>query len=177
LQRFASLIKTAGLVIDVGCGPGFDTVELGKLNLHAIGLDYSQSQIRAGRRHHQVEGDFVQADMRALPFAKCVDGVWLCASFLHIPRRAALGTLRELARVIAPGGIMFLSVKRGDEEKWSKTSHGHPVPRYYVYWQPEALDPLLAAAGFDVFDGWVDFAGSTAWLVRLARKNGESSID
>ena len=58
----------------------------------------------------------IQADMRHLPFRKgSFDGLWVCASLLHIPKEQAGEVLRELSRVVYPGHIS-LAVKRGEGE-------------------------------------------------------------
>jgi len=45
------------------------------------------------------------------------DGVWACASLLHVPRTelaAAVGRLRD---ALVPGGILWMSFKYGTEER------------------------------------------------------------
>ncbi|MFC7204578.1 class I SAM-dependent methyltransferase [Haloferax namakaokahaiae] len=59
---------------------------------------------------------FAHGDMRALPFADdAFDGVWNCVSFLHVPQDDARRTLREFQRVLTDGGVVYLSVKRGEK--------------------------------------------------------------
>mgnify|MGYP000476474050 CR=1 FL=1 len=43
----------------------------------------------------------IQADMRHLPFRKAsLDGLWVCASLLHVPKAEVAGLLGELARAV-----------------------------------------------------------------------------
>ncbi|MGY2050723.1 class I SAM-dependent methyltransferase [Methylobacterium sp. JK268] len=67
------------------------------------------------------------------------------AVLLHFDRDACAAVLAKLARALAPGGRLAVSLKRGSGEEWSTDKLG--APRYFRYWEPEALEPLLAAAG------------------------------
>ncbi|RMG93961.1 MAG: class I SAM-dependent methyltransferase [Chloroflexi bacterium] len=168
--RFVELVRPGGWVLDVGCGPGFDTAVLRQHGLRAVGIDLSQNMLAVGQKYHHLTGCFVQADMRFLPFRANIDGIWACASFLHIPRPQALPTMRQFARLLAPGGVIYLSVKEGKRSRWTQKTYGHSLPRYYTYWQAESLDDLLQTAGLLPIEGWLETIGRTRWLVRFAQK-------
>lgn len=170
IERFMSLLPSGATVLDVGCGPGVDTAVLQSHHLNAIGLDFSQEMMQTGRDEHGIRVPFAQADMRRLPFVGQVDGLWVCASLLHLERADVQPTLHEFHRVLKAGGILYLSVKLGSGEKWQPTAYGQPLPRFFTYWQPETLDPLLETAAFDIIDGWQQQGTRDVWLVRYARK-------
>ncbi len=170
VSRFVALLPPGGLVLDVGCGPGMDTAVFQAQHLTAIGLDFNHEMMRVGREVHSIQVPFAQADMRHLPFAGRVDGIWACASLLHLDREDLLPTLREFYRVLRPGGVVYLSVKLGSGEKWVLTAYGQPLPRFFTFWQPETLDPLLETAAFHIIDGWEEQGQRDTWLVRYGRK-------
>ena len=175
LRRFVSMLRAYNLtalpVVDVGCGPGFDAAFFRRSRLWTIGLDLSRAMMDAGRK--EFGGDFVQADMCHLPLADKIGGLWVSASFLHVPRDQAQAALRGFANALAPGGILYLSLKFGQGAEWTSESHGVPLPRYFVYWQPDEVDDLLREAGFRIVDGWLSQANeATRWLIRFARKAG-----
>jgi ubiquinone/menaquinone biosynthesis C-methylase UbiE len=170
IEQFVALLPPGGLVLDVGCGPGWDTAVLQTLSLTTIGLDYSHAMMQAGKAEHGLPLHFVQADMRHLPVRGSADGIWACASLLHLARGEVLPTLHEFYRVLKPGGILYLSVKVGNQEQWVEAPYGQPLPRFYTFWQPETLDPLLETAAFQIIDGWQDEGERDRWLVRYARK-------
>lgn len=173
LTRFADMLRAYGLsalpVIDVGCGPGFDAAVFRQSGLRAIGLDLSLAMMNAGRP--EFGGDYILADMRQLPLASGVGGLWVGASLLHLPRDEVPAVLRGFASTLTAGGLLYLSVKAGRGAEWTAESHGQPLPRYFVYWQPRALDQVLCAAGFEIVEGSLSPAGqATRWLIRFARK-------
>ena len=94
--------------LEVGCGAGQCTRWLAAHGARAVGLDLSLGMLRAGGR---ADGpSFVQADARRLPFAR--DSFDLACSaygavpFVADPRRI----MREVARVLRPGGRWVFSV-------------------------------------------------------------------
>jgi SAM-dependent methyltransferase len=143
----AGALDGAGWVADVGCGPGRDTALLRAAGLRVLGLDLSLGMLRTGGLPC-----VVQADMRALPLGNGVlSGVWCNAAFLHIPLASAPVVLAEFARVVRPGGALYLAVAEGDGERWEDTrSEGRP--RFFAYHRQPALARQVERAGFAVRD-------------------------
>ena len=172
IERFVTLVKPGGVVFDVGCGPGLETAVLQQHQLTAIGLDFTYEMMKIGRNTYGRQVLLAQADMRRLPLGTVAYGLWVCASLLHLRRKEVLPTLHEFHRVLKPGGVLYLSVKLGFGEEWVPSSYGQPFPRFFTFWQPETLDPLLETAVFDIIDGWQELGRKDIWLVRYARKKG-----
>ena len=97
------------------------------------------------------------------------DGVWACASLLHVPALTLPDILGRIHRALRPDGIFVASFKGGNGE--GRDSMG----RYYNYPTPEALDAAYRAAG------WTDLiletnmgsgfdALPTEWLWMTARR-------
>ena len=171
MDRFVALLPGGSLVCDVGCGSGFDTAVLHGKGLKTIGLDRSWGMMQAGRTEYDINHPFVQVDMRELPLGEtAVSGLWVCASLLHLPREDVAQTLQNFARVLKPGGILYLSVKMGDDAKWMPNPYKDDLPRFFTYWQPETLDPILIQAGFHIVDGWQTQGRRDRWLVRFAQR-------
>jgi ubiquinone/menaquinone biosynthesis C-methylase UbiE len=165
-RRFAARLAVAARVLDIGCGPAHDTAKLRELGLRAAGFDRSRGMLA------QARGDtpLLLGDMRHLPVPdRALDGLWVCASFLHIPKTDAPAVLAEFRRVLRPGGVLFISIKRGQGQRW--IAHGSGGERFFVFYQEHELDGLLAAAGFAVREAWLDadhLGRPEPWIVRLA---------
>ncbi len=165
LDRFASSLPAGTLVLDLGAGPGFDSVELRKRGLKAICVDLSLGMLRAGVC--EFPGPRVQSDLRRLPFPACsVGGAWANASLLHLSKRDAGLALREIRRVLQPSGVLYVSVKRGSGAEWESERYGKP--RWFQYWLDRELDEALQAVGFCVRATWVNETRRDTWLIRLA---------
>ena len=175
IERFAAMLVAYGLdeqlVLDVGCGPGFDAAILRDRGLRVAGVDLSLGMLAVGCREYP--GPFLQADMRCLPVAPCIGGLWVAASLLHLNRRDVPITLERFAGALLPGGLLYLSLKIGEGDDWNDKLYDRP--RYFTYWQPEELDPLLDAVGLQIVDGWEGDGEIDRWLVRFARKSSRST--
>lgn len=169
-ERFVSMLTVYNLnqqpILDVGCGPGFDTAQLKGYGLNVIGLDLSWKMLATGKRNFP--GEFVQADMRHLPFSETFGGLWISASLLHIPRDETPNTLMELTRLLLPGGLLYLSLKEGFGESWKTNPYNKP--RFFCLWQPAALDGMLEQVGLQIVASWNGIGREDTWLIRFARK-------
>lgn len=166
LTLFASLLSGGALVLDAGCGPGFDDALLRERGLRVVGLDRSYAMVQLG--HERYPGPYVQGDLLNLPFARgALRGIWASATLLHLPRREFAPALCEFARALAPGGLLYLSLKEGEGEQWRADACGQEAPRFLTYWQPEALDAALEGAGFAAIAAWNEAGRTANWLNRL----------
>jgi SAM-dependent methyltransferase len=165
--RFAALLGPGAHVLDIGCGPGHDIARLSELGLRACGLDRSRGMLAEARG---CGVPLALGDMRALPLrGGALDGLWACASFLHIPRRDGPAALREFHRTLRPGGILYIGVKQGAGERWVEPTPGQR--RFFTFYSADELDGLLAGSGFSVLEGWIadDSRGRPeGWINRLA---------
>ena len=77
------------------------------------GLDLSAGILNFARQ--EVSGGLVLMNMCQLGFrAVCYEGAWSCASLLHVPKQAAAAALREMWRILKPGGMLILSIQEGN---------------------------------------------------------------
>ena len=110
-------VDTGGRVLDLGCGPGRDAAWFAANGANVTGADLSRGMLSLA--YATARRPFVQLDMRRLAFrGGAFAGVWCMASLLHIPKADAPGVLREIRRVLAPGGALALGLQRGDSEGW-----------------------------------------------------------
>lgn len=105
-------VDVRGRVLDAGCGGGGMPLSFAEEASAVVGIDLVDRFRDAGARLAAERGisnlAFVQADGQALPFASATfDGVLSHAVIEHVADAPAY--LRECARVLRPGGWMYLS--------------------------------------------------------------------
>ena len=92
-----------GRVLDLGCGTGLLAAWTGR---PLVGLDLSAEMLRRARPRGTAG---VQGDQDALPFSSGVFGA--VVSFTSfVARGSAAPALSEAARVLAPGGLLMLTL-------------------------------------------------------------------
>jgi SAM-dependent methyltransferase len=174
MARFTAHLAPGARVLDAGCGPGQNTAWLTEQGYVATGVDRSGGMLREARRRG-VAAPLVQADLRHLPFRSAsYDGLWACASLLHMPKRYARAALSEMGRVV-DRGILYAAVKRGRGEAWVEDEGGGR--RFFAYYDPDELRALVTQAGWKVLSCWQteDSAGrSHPWINLLARSGVQS---
>jgi len=164
-DSFTSYLSPGALVLDLGCGPGRDLELLRQRGVRALGIDLSLGMLREAQRR-RVDGALTQADMCHLPLAgDSLGGVWSCAALLHLPRERAPQTIGEVHRVLRPGGVVYISVRRGSGQAW-RGEHG---ARFFSYYQPDELNELMAKGGFETLACWVGAGQPKPWINLIGR--------
>jgi len=174
-QNIAALlnaIQTGGRsapfsILDLGCGPGRDLKAFTELGHHATGVDGSRRFVEMARAYSGCtvwQQDFVDLDLPASHF----DGVFANAVLFHVPSAALPGVLRALHGCLKPGGVLFSSNPRGqNQEGWNG-------PRYGSYYDEETWFAHLQAAGFNLLEHYYRPAGlpreQQPWLATVWRK-------
>jgi len=108
-------LPAGALILETGCGLGHDGLELLRSGYRVIETDISPGQLGEARRLHGAEGfseasAHFLADAENLPFASgCFDGAFTVASLHHLPD--PLTSLREIRRVLRPGGVFVLGTE------------------------------------------------------------------
>ncbi len=135
---FLAEVATGGRVLDAGCGCGRDARAFIARGYALDAFDASAAMVTEARRYTGLGADRVWhmrfADLKA---ESRYDGVWACASLLHLPAASQPDALRRLLRALVPGGLLFLSYKAGAGE--ARDAQG----RHFTYYDPESLRGLL----------------------------------
>jgi hypothetical protein len=109
LERFVALEGSD--VLDVGCGSGALVRELAARGARAVGMEISEDQLGDARRR-AADGTvrYVVGSAQALPLDdRSFDAVVFMRSLHHVPRPAMGEALAQAARVLAPGGVIYVA--------------------------------------------------------------------
>ena len=159
-------------ILDVGCGPGRDAKFFSEQGFDVIGIDLSKKLLEIARKNAS-NAIFYLMDMRNLNFPdNYFDGIWVCASFLHIPRKDAQKTLVGFYRVLKGGGLIYISVKEGFGEEFVKSEQYVEKERYFVYYSSQELRQLIENSGFKIIKEIIEKEKKkrTTWINIFARK-------
>lgn len=134
LDHFAERLRGRGIICDMGCGPGHIARYLADKSLDMVGVDLSPGMLeQAAALNPDIE--FYRGNMLALEEP---DNIWAGIvafySIIHIPRAEILAALREMRRVLKPGGLLLLAFHIGDAEGHETEMWGHEVAIHYTFY-------------------------------------------
>jgi ubiquinone/menaquinone biosynthesis C-methylase UbiE len=158
-RRFINKKRLAAL--DVGCGNGRLSHFLKNYPIEYIGIDNNRIMLRIAKKKNP-KARFRYADTCKLPFsAHSFDTVWSIALLHHLPtKKLRLQALKEMKRVLKPGGLLCLTVWNLWQKKYKKyidtKTHHAQIPwgqnkkilRYYYAFRATELRDLLKKSGF-----------------------------
>jgi ubiquinone/menaquinone biosynthesis C-methylase UbiE len=149
LQRFSDEIGDRGPVWDLGCGPGQTTAYLNSLGVEASGLDISDKLLEQARVHH-VGIDFRKGNILDLEFEiGSIAGAVAFYAIIHFTREQVERALREVYRVLKPGGIFLLTYHIGDETIHISEFLGRKVDTDFMLFTSEFISWCLKDSGFE----------------------------
>lgn len=146
LERFVQALPvTNATVLDAGCGSGRDCRKLESRGLAVVGVDLSRGLLKEARA--ACSCPLVQGDLRDLPLAPgSIDGVWSCASLVHLPPNDLPRALGQFRAVLRRGGVLFVSTRHGRGGEWRPDGLGGR--RYFHFHEQVALERELVRNGF-----------------------------
>ncbi|MBU1197741.1 class I SAM-dependent methyltransferase [Candidatus Micrarchaeota archaeon] len=136
LNVFLPKWKGNEVVLDAGCGNGRNLIPIIKKCRRAYGVDSSRNMLAHAKNNLKkagVRAILKHADIRKLPFVDERFDVIFCMAVLHhMPPKQMRKALKEMHRVLRPGGRLYASV-------WS---FRHPKAKKYhvkegkIPWKP-----------------------------------------
>jgi SAM-dependent methyltransferase len=163
LRRLAA--GAAGPLLDLGCGHGRHLRPMRAAGARVVGIDAAAALLR------RAGGCVARGDMRRLPFRDGVfAGAWaLFNTFGYFDDDGNLAVLRELRRVLAPGGWLLMDLPnragmRATLEESANYLHDYPAQgvRIVETWQIDATGRRMVGTGT-----WTAGGREQPWTVDL----------
>lgn len=145
--HFEPLIPDRGKILDAGCGSGRDALYFQSRGYDVVALEPCESlAVEAERRlGHPV----ARLSFQELEWHGVFDGIWACASLLHVPEAELGDVFFRLARALKLGGILYASFKFGTGEVIRNGRH-------FTNMDEPRLETLLQMERpFSILETWV----------------------
>jgi len=135
-EEFLKYIPARGRIMDLGCGSGRDVKWFREHGYEAFGLDASERLVQIARTRFSipVEVGSIEEWISDEPY----DGIWCCASLMHLDDMAIECFLSNLEYNLRPVGAMFISVKEGIETGVDEAG------RYFRDFDEESLKTFIS---------------------------------
>jgi SAM-dependent methyltransferase len=172
--RFLGYLPRSAKILDAGSGSGRDTLAFKNLGYNVDAFDASpalcafSTQLTGVPARVQTFQDFESEPV--------YDGIWACASLLHVRADELDDAVRRLVHALKPEGALYMSFKHGSGERLSADG------RFYLDMDEERLRAVLNdVADAHLSEIWVSHGegsrrGRDAWLnAILVRTPGANS--
>lgn len=139
-ELFLSHLPAGARILDLGCGSGRDSRLF-------LGKGYDVTAVDGSKEFCRIASDLIGQEVlcrtfEELDFEEEFDGVWACASILHVPSERLPGVIARISRALKRGGFFYASFKYGVFE-------GERNGRYFTDLDEAGFAALIA--GFPEF--------------------------
>lgn len=113
-SKFSNLLKPDAYILDFGCGSGRDTRYFFSQGYKVDAIDGSSELCR-------IASEYTGIKVRQMLFEELreqekYDGIWACASILHVSKIELPDILQKMCNALKMNGIIYTSFKYGDFE-------------------------------------------------------------
>ena len=133
---FLNHIPKGGQVLDLGCGSGRDSLYFKNLGYKVTAIDGCKELCDLASKYlgfEVINKRFENLNLQEESF----DGIWACASLLHVKRCDIKNVLNNLVKGLKGNGIFYMSFKYGDNEFVDEKG------RYFNCYDEEAFKNII----------------------------------
>ncbi len=120
-ERFLPHLRSGAHILDAGCGSGRDTRAFRERGFTVTAFDASPAI--ASMAEAYLEMPVAVMRFQEIDWSRHFDGIWACASLLHVSGAELPAVVRRLARALKPGGLLYASFKYGEGEQIRNGRH------------------------------------------------------
>lgn len=168
-QPFMRLLPKGARILDAGCGSGRDSLYFKHQGFDVVAFDAAEELVKLSTEH--IGQKVLHLTFNDLPFENEFDGIWACASLLHVLKAEMHSVMNKLQKALKPKGVLYASFKYGTDEKLQGN-------RFFNSYDEITFKKLLnGLKGLTILEVWKtedireDRKGEF-WLNALVRKAG-----
>lgn len=134
-------------VLDLGCGSGRDTKYFLQQGYMTEALDGSKELANIASKYTEINVKLM--DFHDFHDISKYDGIWACASILHLPLKDLPRMFQQIYEALHQEGILYTTFKYG-------TFEGYRNERYYTDLDEDRLNTILQETpGFHILKEWI----------------------
>ncbi len=167
-DTFLALVPEDGLILDFGCGSGRDS-------RYFLSKGYNVEAIDGSKTLCEIASKNTGLDVRKMFFSELneadkYDGIWACASILHLTKEELRMVLSKMIHAIKSGGYIYVSFKYGDFE-------GYRGERYFSDFTENTFRDFISVIyGHKIVKEWITSdvrpgRGDEKWLNIILQKS------
>lgn len=145
-ERFIAHLPHGGKVLDAGCGSGRDAKAFLAAGFDVSAFDGSAEMVQLAREHTGLPVALQRFEQ--LEFYADFDGVWACASLLHVARENLPDVFQRINQALRSDGVFYASFKHGTDTR-------NVDGRVFTDLEESELTKLCEASGFMIAECWL----------------------
>lgn len=146
-EHFLKYIPNGGRILDFGCGSGRDTKAFLQKGYCVDAIDGSSELCKLASNYCGIQVKCM--DFNDLSETEKYDGIWACASLLHITKEELPNILSKMRNALVHNGVIYASLKKGDFE-------GVRNGRYFLDINADVFNRLISGViGLEKTEEWV----------------------
>ncbi len=145
-ERFLVNIPDNARILDFGCGSGRDAVYFAENGYRVTAIDASEEICRKTSEYNKVR--VKKLSFEELDENENYEGIWACASLLHVPFDELGNILSKIEKALTKKGIAYLSFKYGEFE-------GYRNEKYYTDMTEMKFSYIKSKCHMTVYDEWI----------------------
>lgn len=134
-QRFLPLLKDGAKILDVGSGSGRDACYFQKQGYQVTALEPSKNLCREIRK--VFSGEIVCSEVQSYRPAERYDGIWACASLIHLQEEEVLQFFEKINQYLNDNGMVYVSGKNGIQTGEAEDG------RYFLEFTEQLVEKIL----------------------------------
>ena len=143
---FLERLPQGAHILDAGCGSGRDSLAFKEMGYQVTAIDASEELCKLAAEYIGQEVRHIRFE--ELDYENTFDGIWACASLLHVPSVELPQVIEKLAKALKKDGVMYASFKYGEFE-------GERSGRYFYDLTEEKAEELFTVGGLKGVKMWI----------------------
>ena len=158
IKDFLSNFKVKPRILDLGCGPGYESMRLHSLGAEVVGVDFSLESIKIARKRNPqctfLCKDYFELDETIGLF----DGIFSSGSIIHISHEKLPKFFEILSHLVRSDGFLELIIQKGNGKKITEhIIENEKLERVIYLFTLEQLKPILSQFSFNFYrKGYLD---------------------
>lgn len=114
-HKFTAYLPKGAHILDAGCGVGRDAKYFQNQGYVVSAFDASEEMVRLASQ--ELNTNVSLCCFQEMDFTNQFDGIWACASLLHVPYTELRSVMKKLHTALKPPGILYASFKYGTTKR------------------------------------------------------------